>query len=216
MGKKIKTKNNAEAGKSTYPIIWSFPQGSDTLCTEIYLILYCYPRQAAATVEPTTMFPLLFSALSQIFWSLLRWNILRLPPTFCDTQLKCSWVERAQDNSIIQQDKRETSVPVQNGLLFNDTSEAFYRNIVVKIKLSCLFKAKMFKDFWVHWQKFTLDMQKHLVRILLSYGSWGCCLPIKSSILVFFHLNYRYQFWTLTFLKQPRHGFKLFWLTRKT
>lgn len=56
-------------------------------------------------------------------------------------------MERAQDNSLIQQDKRETSVSVQNGLLLNDTSEDFYRNIVVKIKLCCLFKAKNAQGF---------------------------------------------------------------------
>lgn len=81
MGKKNKAKNNTEVGKTIYPIIWSFPQGADTLCTKIYLILCCYPRQAAVTVGPTIMFLLLFSALSQIFWSLLRWNIL-MPSTF--------------------------------------------------------------------------------------------------------------------------------------
>lgn len=47
----------------------------------------------------------------------------------------------------MQQDKRETSVPVQNGLLLNDTSKDFYRNTVVRIKMCCLFKAKIAQGF---------------------------------------------------------------------
>lgn len=71
----MKIKTNSEAGKTVYQIMWSFPQGGDT-CTKIYLILYCYPRQAGVTVEPTILFPLLFSALSQIFCRFLRQNVL--------------------------------------------------------------------------------------------------------------------------------------------
>lgn len=47
----------------------------------------------------------------------------------------------------MQQDKRETSVPVQNGLLLNDTSKDFYRNIVVRIKMCCSLKAKNAQGF---------------------------------------------------------------------
>lgn len=105
-------------------------------------------------------------------------------------------MERAQDNSIIQQDKRETSVPVQNGLLLNDTSEYFHRNIIVRIKICCLFKAKNAQGFF---SPLTENCCRYAEMFSKNFTQlWKLRLPPSNQKFNisqdFFYLNYKYQF----------------------
>lgn len=79
-GKRLRPRKTLRQGKPSIQLYGHFPRVV-THYVPRFIWFYSYPRKAAATVELTTMFPSLFSAFSQIFWSLLRWNILR-PSTY--------------------------------------------------------------------------------------------------------------------------------------
>lgn len=93
-------------------------------------------------------------------------------------------MERAEDNSIRQQDKRETSAPVQSRLLLNDTSKDFYRNIVVRIKMCCLFKAKNARGFLSPLTEIHSRYAGTFSKDFTQLWKLMCCLPIKSSSIL--------------------------------